>query len=80
MTAGEFRDQGDAEWMVIRRSLWGHNDAPCGRPAPGRPVGRPGSGRPQGVIGVFFSYYQLVILISSFVSLIVELTCGHQVG
>jgi hypothetical protein len=24
--------------------IWGHNDMPCGRPAPGRPIGRPGSG------------------------------------
>jgi hypothetical protein len=45
---GEFRDQGDAKWIVTRRSLWGHNDTPCGRPAPGRPIGRL-----QGVIGVF---------------------------
>ena len=50
---GEFHDQGDAKWIVIRRSLWGHNDTPCGRPAPGRPIGRPGSGRPQGVVGVY---------------------------
>jgi hypothetical protein len=28
---GKFHDQGDAEWIVIRRSLWGHNDTPCGR-------------------------------------------------
>jgi hypothetical protein len=45
----EFHDQGDAEWIVIRRLLWGHNDMP----ASGRPIGRPGYGRPQGVIGVF---------------------------
>jgi hypothetical protein len=32
-TKGEFHDQGDAEWIVIRRSLCGHNDTPCGRPA-----------------------------------------------
>jgi hypothetical protein len=52
---GKFHDQGDAKWIVIRRSLSGYNDTPCGRPAPGRPIGRP-----QGLIGVF-SYYQLVI-------------------
>jgi hypothetical protein len=56
MAAGGFHDQGDAKWIVIRRSLWGHNDMPCGWPAPGRPIGRQGSGRPQGVIGVF-NYY-----------------------
>jgi hypothetical protein len=26
LAIGEFHDQGDAEWIVIRRSLWGHND------------------------------------------------------
>jgi hypothetical protein len=41
----KFRDQGDAKWILIRRSLWGHNDTPGGRPAPGRPIGRPGPGR-----------------------------------
>jgi hypothetical protein len=48
---GEILDQGGAKWIVIKTSLWGHNDTPCRRPAPGRPIGRPGSGRPQGVIG-----------------------------
>jgi hypothetical protein len=55
-TSGKFHDQGDAKWIVIRGQLRGHNDTPCGRPAPGRPISRPGSGCPQGVIGVF-SYY-----------------------
>jgi hypothetical protein len=63
---GKFHDQGDTKWIVIRRSLWGHNDTPCGWPAPGRPIGRPGSGHPQGVMGGF-SYYQLVILISNII-------------
>jgi hypothetical protein len=45
---GEFHDQGDAEWIVIRRQLRGHNDTPCGWPAPGRPIGRP-----QGVMDGF---------------------------
>jgi hypothetical protein len=53
---GEFHDQGDAKGIVIRKSLWGHNDTACGWPAPGRPIGGPGAGRPQAVIGVF-SYY-----------------------
>jgi hypothetical protein len=44
---GLFHDQGDAKWIAIRRSSWGHNDMPCGRP---------GSGRPQGVFGGL-SYY-----------------------
>jgi hypothetical protein len=48
---GDFHDQGDAKWIVIRRSLWGHNDTPFGRPTPGRPDGRPGVGRPSGVMG-----------------------------
>jgi hypothetical protein len=51
--AGEFHDQGDATWIVTRRSLWGLNDTPFGRPTPGRPNGRLGVGRPSGVIGVF---------------------------
>jgi hypothetical protein len=48
MTLSDFHDQADAEWIVIRgplkslndkwkvirRSLWGHNDTPCGRLAP----------------------------------------------
>jgi hypothetical protein len=36
---GEFHDQGDAEWIVIRRPLRGHNDTPFGQP-----TGRPGFG------------------------------------
>jgi hypothetical protein len=50
---GEFHDQADAKWIVIRTSLWGHNDTPCRLPSPGRPIGHPGSGHPEGVIGVF---------------------------
>jgi hypothetical protein len=29
---GEFHDQGDAKWIVIRGQLRGHNDTPFGRP------------------------------------------------
>jgi hypothetical protein len=36
---GEFQGQADAKWIVIRGSLKGHNDTPCGRPTPGRPGG-----------------------------------------
>jgi hypothetical protein len=53
---GEFHDQGDAKWIVIRGQLRGHNDMPFGRPTPGRPIGRPGVGRSHGVFGVL-SYY-----------------------
>jgi hypothetical protein len=49
---GEFHDQGDAKWIVFRQQLKGHNDTPCGRPAPGRPVSHPGSGPLQGVSGM----------------------------
>jgi hypothetical protein len=28
----KFHDQGDADWIVIRGQLRGHNDTPCGRP------------------------------------------------
>jgi hypothetical protein len=38
---GEFLDQGDAEGIVIRRELRGHNDKPFGQPTPGRLIGRP---------------------------------------
>jgi hypothetical protein len=31
---GEFHDQGDAKWIVIRGRLRGHNDTPFGRPTP----------------------------------------------
>ena len=29
---GEFHDQGDAKWIVIRGKLRGNNDTPFGRP------------------------------------------------
>jgi hypothetical protein len=56
-TLGECHDQGEAKWIVVRRSLitlWGHSDMPFGRPPPGRPIGRPHS-----VFGVwcFCNYY-----------------------
>jgi hypothetical protein len=64
LTGGKFHGQGDAEWIVIRRSLWGRNDTPCGRPAPSRPIGL--SGRPQGIVGGC-SYYLLVMLFSNII-------------
>jgi hypothetical protein len=51
---GESHDQADAEWIVIRRSLWGHNDTPFGRPTPSRPAGHPGVGWPSGVCCMFY--------------------------
>jgi hypothetical protein len=39
--------------IVIRRSLWAHNDTPFGRPNPGRLIGRPGVGHPSGVNCMF---------------------------
>jgi hypothetical protein len=48
---GEFYDQGDAKWIVIRGPSRGYTDTPFGRPTPGRPIGRPGVGRPKGVFG-----------------------------
>jgi hypothetical protein len=59
---GEFHDQGYARWIVIRRSLRGHNDTPCGQPAGCSPRAADKSarsrpvGRPQGIIGVFCYY------------------------
>jgi hypothetical protein len=49
---GEFHDQGDAKWMIIRRSLWSHNNTPCGRPA----YQPPGVWPPAGRNG-WFRYY-----------------------
>jgi hypothetical protein len=57
---GEFHDQGDVEFIVIRGQLRGYNDTPLGQSTPGRPIGHPGVGRPSGVFGGL-SYYQLVI-------------------
>jgi hypothetical protein len=55
--SGEFHDQGDARWIVIRMPLRGHNGTPFGRTTPRRPLGWSlGVGRPLGVFGVF-SYY-----------------------
>jgi hypothetical protein len=51
--SGQFHDQGDAKWIVIRGQLKGHNDAPFGRPTPDWPIGRRVIGRPQGINGVF---------------------------
>jgi hypothetical protein len=42
-TGGEFYDQGDAKWIVIRVPLRGYNDTPWGRPTP---IDRSGGGRP----------------------------------
>jgi hypothetical protein len=50
---GGCHDQADAEWIVIRRPLKGHNDMPYGRPTTGRPIGRPGVGYPQSIFGAF---------------------------
>jgi hypothetical protein len=37
ITSGEFHDQGDAEWIVLKRQLRGHNDTPFGLTTPSRP-------------------------------------------
>jgi hypothetical protein len=50
---GEFRDQGDANWILIRGQLRGHNDRPFGRPTPGQPIGRAGVGSLKGVFWWF---------------------------
>jgi hypothetical protein len=52
---GEFHDQGDAKWIVIR----GHNNMPFGRPTSSRPIGHPVVSCPQGVFGGL-SYYPLI--------------------
>jgi hypothetical protein len=43
---GEFHVQVEANWLIIRVPLRGHNDTPCGRLIPSRPIGRSGVGRP----------------------------------
>jgi hypothetical protein len=59
---GEFHDQGYARWIVIRRSLRGHNDTPCGQPASCSPraANKPACSQPIGrlqvIIGVFWYY------------------------
>jgi hypothetical protein len=47
---GEFNEQEDAKWRVIRGQLRGLNNTPFGRPTPGRPIGRPGVGHPQSLL------------------------------
>jgi hypothetical protein len=75
LTVGEFHDQGDAKWIVIRGQLRGHNDTPFGRLTPGQPIGRPVVGCHQGIFGVL--YYLLVLLIFNIVPLIMEFAgCG----
>jgi hypothetical protein len=73
VSLGEFHDQGDAKWKVIRQPLRGHNDTPFRRPTPGRPISRPAYGCPQGVFGGLM-YYQLIILIFNIVPLIMKFT------
>jgi hypothetical protein len=46
ISAGEFHDQADAEWVVSEGWLKGRNDMPFGRPTPKRPSGRLGMSRP----------------------------------
>jgi hypothetical protein len=49
-------DQADAEWIVIRGPVRGHDDTPFGQPTPGQPIGHAEVGPIQGVFGVL-SYY-----------------------
>jgi hypothetical protein len=56
--SGQFHDQGDAKWIVIRGQLRGHNDTPFEWPTPVRPIGRQVVGRPQGVVGVCRRMYK----------------------
>jgi hypothetical protein len=77
--AGEFHDQRDAKWIVIKGQLWCHNDTPFGRPTLGRPIGRPGGfGHPQSVYGVLHYYQLLVTLFFNIVTLIVEFTLSDS--
>jgi hypothetical protein len=60
MTGGEFHDQGDAKWIVIRGQLRGHNNTPFGWPTPSWPISHPRVGRRQGLFGSL-SYLSLLI-------------------
>jgi hypothetical protein len=53
MLWGEFHDQGDAKWIVIRGHLRGHNDILVRRPTPRRPISLLGVSYPQGLSSVF---------------------------
>jgi hypothetical protein len=53
MVQGGSHDQTDAEWIVIKTQLRGHNNTPFGQQAPGQPSSRPGSGRSSGVFCMF---------------------------
>jgi hypothetical protein len=46
--SGEFHDQGDARWVVIRGQLRRRNDTPFRWPTPGQPIGQPGGWLPEG--------------------------------
>jgi hypothetical protein len=83
-TIGGSHDQADAEWIVIRTQLWGHNDTPFGRPAARQPSGQPPVGPPAGppaarglaalrAYFVCFSYHQLVMLFIIMICLTVGL-------
>jgi hypothetical protein len=43
---GEFHDQADAKWIVIKGLLRGHEDTPCWRPTHSRPICCLGVGPP----------------------------------
>jgi hypothetical protein len=53
---GQFHDQGDAKWIVIREQLRGNNNTPFWRPTPGH--GWPPSGR--------IWWFQLLLISNSF--------------
>jgi hypothetical protein len=67
--AGEFHDQADAKWIVIRGPLRGHNDMP--RPAYRLPRGWP----PLGCIWWFYLLW-ISDIIFRIICLIMELTCS----
>jgi hypothetical protein len=69
-SGSEFHDQADANWIVIRGPLRGHNDTPCGRPTPGRPVGCLGAA----ALKAYFVFSITINTIFNIVLLIMEFT------
>jgi hypothetical protein len=72
---GEFHDQGDARWIVIRGQLRGYNDTPSGGQPPADLSATRGLAALR-VYLVFFDYYQLVMIFFNIVPLIMEFTIG----
>jgi hypothetical protein len=72
-SGGEFHDQGDAKWIVIKGQLWGHNDMTFGQPTPADLSAAWGLAA-LGAYLVFLVTIKSVILFFNIVPLIMEFT------